>query len=152
MVISRQVERAGGASLLGQAVFAVLSPLQRVVGAGLGSVLATWSGYIDLRHVYRENQELRSRVAGLEMELQRQQDRVREADRLREIADVKPTLPFETIVSQVIATEGVPWFRNVTLNRGLADGAALDAPVISTTGVVGRVVAVAPHAAKVQLL
>ena len=152
VLISRQVERTGGASLLGQTVFAVLSPFQRVVGTGVGTVLATWSGYVDLRHVYRENQDLRGRVATLEMELQRQQDRVREADRLREIADVKPVLPFETLLAQVIATDGVPWYRTVTLNRGKEDGVALNAPVISATGVVGRVIATGPHAAKVQLL
>ena len=83
VVISRQVERGGGTSLLGQTVFAVLSPLQRMVSAGLGAVRASWSGYVDLRHVYRENQDLRGRMATLEMELQRQQDRLREADRLR---------------------------------------------------------------------
>jgi rod shape-determining protein MreC len=152
VVISHQVDRPGGTSLLGQTIFAVLSPFQRVVGAGLGAVVATWSGYVDLRHVSRENQDLRSRLAGLEMELQRQQDRVREADRLREIADVKPTLPFETLLAQVIATDGVPWYRTVTLNRGTEDGVTLNAPVISTTGVVGRVMAVGPRAAKVQLL
>jgi len=84
--------------------------------------------------------------------MQRQQDRLREADRLREIADVKPNLPFDTLLAQVIATDGVPWYRTVTLDRGKDDGVALNAPVISTTGVVGRVVAVGPHAAKVQLL
>ena len=145
VVISRQVERAGGTSLLGQTVFALLSPLQRMVGAGLGAAAATWSGYVDLRHVYRENQDLRGRVATLEMEMQRQQDRLREADRLREIADVKPALPFDTLLAQVIATDGVPWYRTVTLNRGHADGIGLNAPVISTTGVVGRVVAVGPR-------
>jgi rod shape-determining protein MreC len=152
VLISRQVERGGGTSLLGQSVFAVLSPFQRLVGAGLGAVVSTWSGYVDLRRVYRENEDLRGRVATLEMEMQRQQDRLREADRLREIADVKPALPFDTLLAQVIATDGVPWYRTVTLNRGRADGIALNAPVISTTGVVGRVVAVGPRAAKVQLL
>src|SRR5438876_325118 len=99
-----------------------------------------------------KNLDKHGRMAALEMELQRQQDRLREADRLREIADVKPSLPFDTLLAQVIATDGVPWYRTVTLNRGRADGIALNAPVISTTGVVGRVVAVGPRAAKVQLL
>ena len=152
VLISRQVDRGGGTSLLGQSVFAVLSPFQRMVAAGLGAVVSTWSGYVDLRGVSRENEDLRGRVATLEMEMQRQQDRLREADRLREIADVKPALPFDTLLAQVIATDGVPWYRTVTLNRGRADGIALNAPVISTTGVVGRVVAVGPRAAKVQLL
>src|SRR5204863_369598 len=83
---------------------AALSPFQRIVGAGVGAVAATWSGYLDLRHVYRENQDLRARVAALEMDLQRHQDLVRESDRLREIADVKPGLPFDTVVAQVIST------------------------------------------------
>ncbi len=152
VVISRQVDRPGRGSLLGQTVFAVLSPFQRVVGASVNGVAGVWSGYVDLRHVWRENQALKERQATLEMELMRQREAVREAERLREIADVKPVLPFETVVAQVIATEGVPWYRNVTLNRGLSDGVRLDAPVISATGVVGRVVAVGPHAAKVQLL
>ena len=47
------MERGGGASLLGQTVFAVLSPFQRIVGAGVGGVVATWKGYIGLRGVYR---------------------------------------------------------------------------------------------------
>jgi rod shape-determining protein MreC len=152
VVISRQVERGGGTTLLGQTVFAVLSPIQRIVGASVNAVAGTWRGYIDLRHIWRENQDLKGRVASLEMELMRQREVLREAERLREIADVKPVLPFETIVAQVVATEGTPWYRTVTLNRGLGDGVTLDAPVISATGVVGRVVAVGPGAAKVQLI
>jgi rod shape-determining protein MreC len=151
VVISRQVERGGG-TLLGQTVFAVLSPIQRVVGASVNAVAGTWRGYIDLRHIWRENQDLKGRVASLEMELMRQREVLREAERLREIADVKPVLPFETVVAQVVATEGTPWYRTVTLNRGTGDGVTLDAPVISATGVVGRVVAVGPGAAKVQLI
>ena len=42
---------------------------------------------------------------------------------------------------QVIARDGMPWFRTVTINKGGADGVALNAPVISPTGVVGRVIA-----------
>jgi rod shape-determining protein MreC len=52
----------------------------------------------------------------------------------------------------VIGQDGMPWFRSLTLNRGKSHGVTLNAPVISATGVVGRVVAVGPDAAKVQLL
>ena len=38
----------------------------------------------------------------------------------------------------------MPWFRTLTLDRGEGDGVALDAPVLSATGVVGRVFAVGP--------
>ena len=46
-------------------------------------------------------------MASLEMELSGSGG-LREAERLREIADVKPVLPFETLVAQVVATEARP--------------------------------------------
>jgi len=58
----------------------------------------------------------------------------------------------DTVAAQVVGRDGVPWFRTLTLDRGEADGVALDAPVMSPTGVVGRVFAVGPHAARVQVL
>jgi rod shape-determining protein MreC len=55
-------------------------------------------------------------------------------------------------VAEVIAREGMPWFRSITINKGREAGVALDAPVLSPTGVVGRVISVGPRAARVQLL
>jgi len=52
----------------------------------------------------------------------------------------------------VVARDGVPWFRTLTLDKGERDGVRLDAAVISSTGIVGRVVAVGPSAARVQVL
>jgi rod shape-determining protein MreC len=107
---------------------------------------------VDLRRVHRDNQRLREQVRLLETTLLENQEVVREAERLREIAEVRPRLPLDTVVAQVVAAEGVPWHRTITVNRGQEDGVELSFPVISATGVVGRVIAVGPHAAKVQLL
>jgi rod shape-determining protein MreC len=65
---------------------------------------------------------------------------------------VKPLLPLDTLVARVIANDGLPWFRNITIDRGEVDGVALNAPVISAHGVVGRVIEVGPQAARVQIL
>lgn len=152
VVISSQVERGKGPSLLEQTIFRTLSPLQSAVGALVRVTGGTWSAYLGLRGVHAENQQLRERTRALEMELQQKQEQVREAFRLREMMELKKVLPLDTLVADVVATEGTPWFRNVTLNRGRLDGVALHAPVISATGVVGRVVGLGPHAARVQLL
>jgi rod shape-determining protein MreC len=58
----------------------------------------------------------------------------------------------ETVAAAVISRDGVPWFRSLTLNRGSSSGVRLNAPVMSPTGVVGRVIAVGPWAARVQVL
>jgi rod shape-determining protein MreC len=152
IVVSGQVDGGGGASLLERAVFAALSPLQRAVGAAVRGVRHSWYGYVDLRGARTENERLEERIRVLETLLQERQHQAREAERLRELLGLRQVLPVDTIVAEVVARDGVPWFRNITVDKGLADGVELYAPVLSPSGVVGRVVAVGPTAAKVQLL
>ena len=156
VIISQQVQveggGGGGARLLEHTVFAALSPFQRLAGGAVAGVAGTWRGYVDLRRVHAESQELHERVRVLQAQLQEEREQLREAERLREIAGVKPRLPLDTVVARVIATDGLPWFRNITVDRGLVDGVTLNAPVLSAEGVVGRVIAVGPQAARVQIL
>lgn len=151
VVISRQVD-AGGTSLLGRIVLALFSPAQRLVAGAARGVSDAWETYLDLRGVHDENLRLRGRVAELETQLQQRQRQAQEAERLRELLDLKQILPLETISAEVIARDGLPWFRTLLLNKGTEAGLALDTAVLSPTGVVGRVVAVGPNAAKVQTL
>jgi rod shape-determining protein MreC len=152
VLISRQVDGGGGTSLLGRVVLTLLTPAQRAVAGVVRGIAGAWTGYVDLRAVREDNDHLRRRVQNLEMLLQQKQERAQEADRLREVLDLRQILPFETVVAEVVARDGLPWFRTLTLNKGTRAGVVLDAPVITSWGVVGRVVAVGPYAARVQLL
>ena len=152
VVISHQVDGGSGASLLQRLVFAVLSPFQEAVAAAVRGVARTWTGYLDLRGVREKNQRLEERLSILETLLQEKQHKARESERLRELLQLREDLPHKTIVAEVIAREGMPWFRSITINKGRDAGVALEAPVISPTGVVGRVIAVGPRTARVQLL
>jgi rod shape-determining protein MreC len=152
VVISHQVDGGSGASLLQRMVFAVLSPFQEVVAAAVRGVARTWTSYLDLRGVREKNERLEERLSILETLLQEKQHKAREAERLRELLQLREDLPHKTIVAEVIAREGMPWFRSITINKGREAGVALEAPVLSPTGVVGRVIWVGPRAARVQLL
>jgi rod shape-determining protein MreC len=152
VVISHQVDRGSGASLLQRMVFSVLSPVQEAVAAAVRGVERAWSGYVDLRGVREKNDRLEERLSFLETQLQEKQYKAREADRLRELLGLRELLPYRTIVAEVVAREGMPWFRSITINKGREAGVALEAPVLSPTGVVGRVIWVGPRAARVQLL
>jgi rod shape-determining protein MreC len=151
IAISHQVDRGGG-SLLERGVFSLLSPIQNGVAAAVYAVESTWKGYVDLRGVRAENARLQERLHVLELTLQKKQHLAREAERLREIIGLQQRLHMETVVAEVVSREGLPWFRTFTINRGEKHGVALNKPVLSPTGVVGRVIGVGPHAAKVQLL
>ncbi len=150
--ISHQVDAGGGVSLLQRAVFNLLSPVQSAFAGATRGVTSAWRGWVDLRHVHRTNERLLEQVRYLETLLQERQHQAREADRLREVLALRQTLPLETIAAEVVTRDGMPWFRTLTLDRGREAGVVLEAAVISPAGVLGRVVAVGPNAAKVQLL
>jgi len=152
VIISHQVDAGGGVSILQRTAFVVLSPIQRGVAAAIRLVEGGYEGYVALRGVRRENDALRDRASGLEVELERQRRLAEEAVRLRELLDLQAVLPYATVAAEVIARDVTPWFRSVTIGKGSGDGVRLNAAVVSPTGVVGRVIGVGPRAARVQLL
>jgi len=152
VAISHQVDGGGGVSLLQRGLLGALSPLQRGVGAMVGGVGEAWRGWAFHRETYEENRRLEGRVRQLETELQARSFQAQEAQRLRDLLGLRQAVPMDTVAAQVVGRDGMPWFRTLTLDRGEADGITLDAPVMSPTGVVGRVFAVGPHAARVQVL
>jgi rod shape-determining protein MreC len=152
IVISRQVDGGGGVSLLERGIFTVLSPFQTLVSRGISTISRAWSGYVDLRGVRGENQALRAQVRSLESLLQEQEHEASDAQRLRDLLELKPVLPIQTVAAEVTSRDSEPWFRSVSVDKGTRSGVALNAPVLSENGVVGRVVAVGPTAARVQLL
>ncbi len=152
VIISQQVDGGGGASLLERLVFEVISPFQRGTASVLRGVGALWRGYLDLHGAREENAVLSGRVAALESELQQVRQQAEESARLREALDLEKILPIRTVAAEVVARDGLPWFRTITLDRGRRAGIQLNAAVLSPTGVVGRVIAVGSRAARVQLI
>jgi rod shape-determining protein MreC len=150
--ISHQVDGGQGLSLLQRGVLALLSPLQSGMGVAVRGVRELWDGYGFHRETYRQNRRLRERVRYLETMLQERSHRAREAERLRELLGLREILPLETVAASVISRDGEPWFRSLTIDEGSSSGVRLNAPVMSPTGVVGRVIAVGPRAARVQVL
>jgi rod shape-determining protein MreC len=152
VAISYQVDGGGGASLLQRWTLGALSPVQGAVVGMVRGVGSVWASYVDLRGVRQQNRQMAQRLGELELELQQRRQQAEEAARLRELLELKPLLPLQTMVARVIARDGTPWYRTITLDKGSLDGVPLNAPVLSSSGVVGRVIERGPHAARVLLL
>ncbi len=150
--ISHQVDGGDGISLLRRGLFALLSPLQRGMSGVVGGVRELWNEYAFHRETYAKNRRLEERVRYLETLLQERSFLAHEAERLRELLGLREILPMRTLVADVVSRDGVPWFRTLTIDRGSRDGVVLNTPVMSPTGVVGRVIAVGPNAARVQVI
>jgi rod shape-determining protein MreC len=152
ILISAQVNGRSGVPILEAVTFGVFAEVQRVVSVGTSSVGRVWTGYVGLRHLNAENEDLKRQLADALVDLQRQRalaDRSRGLERLLELRDQSA---LKTTAAEIIAGAAMPDFLTVTIDKGTRDGLRADMAVIGPAGVVGRVVVASGRAAKVQLL
>jgi rod shape-determining protein MreC len=149
-LMSSRIKSAGQRSLLEDAVVGLMSPFLKAADWAGQGVSGTWRAYVGLRGVERENRRLREQVDTLALKAQAAEESRQELTRLRELLELRESVPWTTVPARVIArgTEGSA--RIVTLDRGSRDGVRLNQPVLTPRGVVGRVIEAAPGASKVQ--
>ena len=152
-LIFSQVDSSPGASFLYRAAFGALAEMQRAVSSTAAAGRDLWSGYVSLRRVREENAALQETVARLEMNIRTRDALVQQARSLERLLELDRQVDLITLSSRVIGVDATPWFRTVTVDRGLRHGVREDMAVIAPGGVVGRVVgAPGMRAAKVQLI
>ena len=137
---------------IGPLLVTLMRPLQIGVQA-----MVLWIGDIGevsarLGRLAGENQQLRQHLQELEAERNRLLEVEATNRRLREILDFRSQLPSESLTAGVIGNSASTWFRSLTLDKGSNEGVSKGMAVVSPAGVVGLVVAVTAHGAKVLLL
>jgi rod shape-determining protein MreC len=151
VAISRQVDMEG-VSLFEKTVLSFFSPIQNAISSVAGTVVGTWSSFVDLRSVGGENERLKTQLRIAEMQLLSQRAAVEESARLRVFLDLKPRLPMASLLADVVARNASPWFKTISIDKGSAQGVFHGATVLSPSGVLGRVITVSLNSASVQLL
>ena len=139
-------------SVLRSAMLSIVTPIQSGVGWVLSSVGSIWTGYVDLRGVRARNTSLELENAELRSEIEAARAATAENERLRHELELRPLLKYQTVAAEVVARDATTWFKRITINKGSRAGVKLDQPVITPDGVVGRVTAVGPWAAQIQLI
>ena len=90
LLISAQVNSRSGVPILEAVTFGAVAEAQRAISTGFSSVLRVWSGYVGLRNVQRENEELMKQLEAAQVALQQQRalaDRTRSLERLLDLRD-----------------------------------------------------------------
>lgn len=152
LLISAQVTTRAGVPMLESVTFGLFSEVQRGLTSGLSGIRSVWSGYIGLRHLKVENDELKRQLAAVQVAAQEQRalaDRARGFEQLLELRD---RISLQTAAAEIIGAAAAPDFRTLTIDKGTRDGLRPDMAVIAPAGVVGRVVIPSARSAKVQLL
>lgn len=144
-------EDGSGSNFLESSMLRAVAPLTRGVSSLVGSVRNFGDDWKGREEMAAENQALRQRVAEMELEVMRLSELETEVDRLAEALDYSRASGRSLRVADVVYADHSSWFRTLLLYTGDRP-ATLNQPVISDDGLVGRVVEVVPHYAKVQLI
>src|SRR5271169_1261828 len=108
-----------------------------------------WSGYVYLRHVDQENQQLRAEIDRMKLEQARLSEDANMARRIQTLLAFKEQYVENTVAAQVIGTSGSEQSRVLYIDKGSNDGIKPNMAVITPTGVVGKVVQVFPGSSQV---
>ncbi len=111
-----------------------------------------FSSIANLRAAQSENDALKEDVQRLQVELQESKDLAAENERLRGLLDLKEEGRYKTLFARIIGRDPSVWFDSSIVNRGSMNGVKLNMPVVTKEGLVGRVTAVSPLTAQVDLI
>jgi rod shape-determining protein MreC len=152
ILISAQVNTKRGVPVLEAVTFGLFAEVQRAAGSVISGVREGWEGYFALQRVRQENERLRHEVEQLQIRLQQEQALARQSRTLQDLLELRQRTELATTGATVIAGAAEPHFRTVTIDKGTGDGLRPDQAVISSAGIVGRIIIPSARASKVQLL
>ncbi|MGI8882786.1 MAG: rod shape-determining protein MreC [Pyrinomonadaceae bacterium] len=106
----------------------------------------------NLRTAQTENDVLKQRVQELEVEIKQTAELTSENERLKSLLNLKEQSKYKILPAKIIGRDPSVWFDSSIINRGSLDGVKLNMPVITDGGIVGRVTAVSPLTAQIDLI
>jgi len=166
LTVSFRESESGPVHAIQQAGLGILSPLQ---SWGARAAQPFQDGYTWIRTLWsahEEAQRLAAELQALQGEAVKLKEQAEENARLKSLLDLrdKGTYPEGTDfeVARVTGKSPTRWEAWVQIDKGSADGIKVDQPVVGATpmagetlagkGLVGKVIAVTPHSAQVQLI
>ncbi len=142
-----------------------LTPMEAAIKDGLAPVQSIFMqvghafaggahSITSLGRMVEENKELKEQVALLKGQLYQQEELKQENERLKNLLQYQDTYSayFETKTAAVIGRDPGNWFGFVILNKGSKDGIVKDMPVVTPSGLAGKVVTVSDKTSQVILI
>ena len=106
----------------------------------------------DLIRVNEDNRRYHQALVEISVRLSMAEENRRENDRLRAILGFEPPPTYMLLPAEVVSVTGDRMPVSAIINRGQNDAVYVNQPIINEDGLIGRVSAVTPHFAVVQLL
>lgn len=141
---------------LGRTALSFIAPMQHAVTSFARPVGNFLSGLVHLPSLEQHNRDLEQQVRDLQALVEKGSQTQAQLAELTNLLALKQTLDPSAVVAAVVASSVSNFDWSVTIEKGSADGIAVDMPVVTGSAgapmLVGRVVQVAANASVVQLI
>jgi rod shape-determining protein MreC len=111
-----------------------------------------WHNYFFLRGVRAENRDLKAQIEQMHLEQVRLSEDAAQAHRLQSLLAFKEQYIAKTVAAQVIGSSGSDLSRSIYIDKGSNDGIGADMAVITSGGIVGKVLRVYPSTSLVLMI
>lgn len=110
------------------------------------------SSIVPFHSLREENKTLRDRINILNRKIETYKVIQDENDRLKNLLNFRKNVPYAVLPAQIIGRDPSNWSNSIIIDKGLSQGISRNKAVISTKGLVGRVVELGKRSAKVLLI
>jgi len=118
---------------------ALVSPPERAIHDTRLAIVWTWTNYLDLRNVRRQNRDLEQTIDRLRLEQAALLEDAKQGQRLQALLGFREKYIYTTIPAQVIGSSGSEQSRLFYIDKGSKAGLKPDMAVITGDGIVGKV-------------
>jgi rod shape-determining protein MreC len=133
-------------------VQALVSPAQSLTTGASGASSNFVRQIVNFRSTANENERLKQELSTAQLDLRNARQAAEENERLKGLLNLKEQTGYDNVPARVIARDSSIWFNTITINRGSSSGIALNMPVVTAGGIVGRVIALSPWTAQVMMV
>ena len=137
---------------LGRVGIYFVAPFQEIVTRSVRFTRGVWENYFFLVSVAQENQALRKSLNQY-VEKDNEWHEIGLANsRLRNLLNFQKAPTHRVVAAEVIGKDPSGWFKTVIIDKGRSDGLQKGLPVVLPAGIVGQVIEVSGHYAKVMMI
>lgn len=136
---------------IGMAIEGAIAPIATGLSRISDVVDREWAFVMEIGRLRTENARLVTEVARLREENAQLHEAAQETGRLRSLLAFRAQ-PYHTLAARVIGRDPSHWFNTMLVDRGGADGVRRNDPVVTSEGLVGRVIETSGSWARVLLI
>jgi rod shape-determining protein MreC len=155
--LAMQVKRSGGNDVEDTRLIRIwgvgaITPFERILVWAQNSTGNVWHNYFYLRGVRAENRQLKEQIEQMRLEQVRLSEDAAQARRLQTLLAFKEQFISRTVAAQVIGSSGSDLSRIIYIDKGENAGIKRDMAVMTSDGIVGKVLVVFPSVSQVLLI